>query len=296
MILFWRRHEHAAEVCLCAFPLQAWEVGECVLSFFVSVPDTRKRTTVHWLPFSLSVVFVLVLVIFVSLLLILVPHTRMDPCPATLASTPSASLTSSTSSGSVRLSSSTDVFVCLPPLASSFRRLSTFPVPSSPPRSGSPCIVRVRKRLGAIAVVWHMCMVQYALDAWATAPRGGMISILIAVGLIEMISNRWVNRQTWHNLRKPQELHLTKHCYRFAITATDMFANPNRKPGDLGFDPLSLGSNPATRSRRVLPRQLQAAPIFAMAPPFPLVFSHWNCSNLVTLLSTSHTIMYTCKK
>ena len=29
-----------------------------------------------------------------------------------------------------------------------------------------------------------------ALDAWASAPRGGMISILVAIGLIEMISNR----------------------------------------------------------------------------------------------------------
>eukprot|EP00961_Rhodomonas_salina_P194694 2628737-Rhodomonas_salina.3 len=28
-----------------------------------------------------------------------------------------------------------------------------------------------------------------ALNAWAAAPRGGMISILVAIGLIEMISN-----------------------------------------------------------------------------------------------------------
>jgi len=64
-----------------------------------------------------------------------------------------------------------------------------------------------------------------ALNAWASAPRGGMISILAAIGLIELISNR------------------------FALTATDMFANPNRVPGDLGFDPLSLGTNPANKAR-----------------------------------------------
>lgn len=33
--------------------------------------------------------------------------------------------------------------------------------------------------------------VQFALDAWAQAPRGGMIQILIAIGLIEMVSNRY---------------------------------------------------------------------------------------------------------
>lgn len=44
---------------------------------------------------------------------------------------------------------------------------------------------------------------------------------------------------------------LTKSLLRFALTATDMFANPNRKPGDLGFDPLNLGSNPATRAKYV---------------------------------------------
>jgi hypothetical protein len=30
----------------------------------------------------------------------------------------------------------------------------------------------------------------FAFDAWAQAPRGGMLSILAAIGLIEMISNR----------------------------------------------------------------------------------------------------------
>ncbi|EKX34768.1 light-harvesting Chl a protein 4 [Guillardia theta CCMP2712] len=87
-------------------------------------------------------------------------------------------------------------------------------------------------------LAWTGCLVQevihlpgeafskkLALDAWASAPRGGMISILVAIGLIEMISNR------------------------FQLTATDMFANPARVPGDLGFDPLSLGNNPATRAK-----------------------------------------------
>uniref|UniRef100_A0A7S0TG21 Uncharacterized protein n=1 Tax=Hemiselmis andersenii TaxID=464988 RepID=A0A7S0TG21_HEMAN len=66
---------------------------------------------------------------------------------------------------------------------------------------------------------------KFALDAWAQAPRGGMLQILVAIGLIEMVSNR------------------------FAITATTMFQNPARVPGDLGFDPLSLGTNPATRAK-----------------------------------------------
>lgn len=34
-----------------------------------------------------------------------------------------------------------------------------------------------------------------------------------------------------------------------AVTATDMFSNPNRKAGDLGFDPLSLGTNSKTRAK-----------------------------------------------
>jgi len=64
----------------------------------------------------------------------------------------------------------------------------------------------------------------FALDAWGGAPRGGMLSIVVAIGLIEMISNR------------------------FQITATDMFANPDRKAGNLGFDPLSL-STPENRAK-----------------------------------------------
>lgn len=35
---------------------------------------------------------------------------------------------------------------------------------------------------------------------------------------------------------------------RFQITATDMFASPDRKAGNLGFDPLSL-SSPDNRAR-----------------------------------------------
>jgi hypothetical protein len=31
---------------------------------------------------------------------------------------------------------------------------------------------------------------KFALEAWGAAPRGGMLSILVAIGLIEMISNR----------------------------------------------------------------------------------------------------------
>lgn len=31
---------------------------------------------------------------------------------------------------------------------------------------------------------------KFALDAWGSAPRGGMISIIMAIGLIELISNR----------------------------------------------------------------------------------------------------------
>lgn len=40
----------------------------------------------------------------------------------------------------------------------------------------------------------HFFSRQFALDAWATAPRGGMIQILIAIGLIEMVSNRFTPR------------------------------------------------------------------------------------------------------
>ncbi len=31
---------------------------------------------------------------------------------------------------------------------------------------------------------------KFALEAWGAAPRGGMLSILVAIGLIEIISNR----------------------------------------------------------------------------------------------------------
>ena len=31
----------------------------------------------------------------------------------------------------------------------------------------------------------------FALDAWGGAPRGGMLSIVVAIGLIEVISNRF---------------------------------------------------------------------------------------------------------
>merc|ERR1711966_52860 len=71
-------------------------------------------------------------------------------------------------------------------------------------------------------LAWTGCIVQevihlpgpefnhkFALEAWGAAPRGGMLSILAAIGLIEMISNK------------------------FQLTATDMFANPNRQPGNL---------------------------------------------------------------
>ena len=37
--------------------------------------------------------------------------------------------------------------------------------------------------------------------------------------------------------------------HRFALSATDMFANPNRKPGNLGFDPLGLGNNAEMRAK-----------------------------------------------
>lgn len=30
----------------------------------------------------------------------------------------------------------------------------------------------------------------FALDAWGAAPRGGMLSILVSIGLMEMVSNR----------------------------------------------------------------------------------------------------------
>jgi len=36
--------------------------------------------------------------------------------------------------------------------------------------------------------------------------------------------------------------------HRFQLTATDMFASPDRQPGNLGFDPLSL-STPANRAK-----------------------------------------------
>uniref|UniRef100_A0A7S0QK90 Uncharacterized protein n=1 Tax=Cryptomonas curvata TaxID=233186 RepID=A0A7S0QK90_9CRYP len=64
-----------------------------------------------------------------------------------------------------------------------------------------------------------------ALEAWSSAPRGGMIQILVAIGLIELVSNR------------------------FAMTATDMFADPNRKPGNLGFDPLNLSADESALRR-----------------------------------------------
>jgi hypothetical protein len=31
----------------------------------------------------------------------------------------------------------------------------------------------------------------FALDAWGAAPRGGMLSILVSIGLMEMVSNRY---------------------------------------------------------------------------------------------------------
>jgi len=31
----------------------------------------------------------------------------------------------------------------------------------------------------------------FALDAWGGAPRGGMLSIVVAIGLVEVISNRF---------------------------------------------------------------------------------------------------------
>eukprot|EP00960_Hanusia_phi_P044563 756709-Hanusia_phi.AAC.8 len=82
-----------------------------------------------------------------------------------------------------------------------------------------------------------------ALDAWASAPRGGMISILVAIGLIEMISNSGACCTccvTFEYLSAEPHLCVTG-LHRFQLTATDMFANPARVPGDLGFDPLSLG-------------------------------------------------------
>jgi hypothetical protein len=187
-----------------------------------------------------------------------------------------------------------------------------------------------------------------ALDAWASAPRGGMISILVAIGLIEMISNRcpprpgfcprtrpsqkacapesiqrrarWTVHGAWALQQPPPAGEAGKrrvlsrvyssstaaHAPRlgsdtlragsFAMTPVDMFGNPNRQvqpqrcprvaaprgslthvrsegaaaaghgshshssapaalrarapqPGNLGFDPLSLGSNAAVRAK-----------------------------------------------
>ena len=33
----------------------------------------------------------------------------------------------------------------------------------------------------------------FALDAWGAAPRGGMLSILVSIGLMEMVSNRYLH-------------------------------------------------------------------------------------------------------
>ena len=43
-----------------------------------------------------------------------------------------------------------------------------------------------------------------AIEAWASAPRGGMIQILVAIGLIELVSNRSVTlaRVEYCNLQK----------------------------------------------------------------------------------------------
>jgi hypothetical protein len=41
---------------------------------------------------------------------------------------------------------------------------------------------------------------------------------------------------------------LLLRAHRFQLTATDMFASPDRQPGNLGFDPLSL-STPANRAK-----------------------------------------------
>jgi light-harvesting complex I chlorophyll a/b binding protein 4 len=64
-----------------------------------------------------------------------------------------------------------------------------------------------------------------AVDAFFQVPRGGLWQIFLFIGLLEFVMNKG------------------------KMTPLDMFSDPNRKPGDFGFDPLGLGKDPQTRRR-----------------------------------------------
>ncbi|EME26631.1 Chlorophyll a-b binding protein 6, chloroplastic [Galdieria sulphuraria] len=64
-----------------------------------------------------------------------------------------------------------------------------------------------------------------AIDALFQVPSGGLWQIFLFIGLLEFVMNKG------------------------KMTPLDMFSDPNRKPGDFGFDPLGLGKDPQARKR-----------------------------------------------
>ncbi|GJQ14591.1 hypothetical protein GpartN1_g6382.t1 [Galdieria partita] len=64
-----------------------------------------------------------------------------------------------------------------------------------------------------------------AIDALFQVPSGGLWQIFLFIGLLEFVMNKG------------------------KMTPLDMFSDPNRKPGDFGFDPLGLGKDPQARAR-----------------------------------------------
>eukprot|EP00310_Coccolithus_braarudii_P015757 CAMPEP_0183349886 /NCGR_PEP_ID=MMETSP0164_2-20130417/14384_1 /TAXON_ID=221442 /ORGANISM="Coccolithus pelagicus ssp braarudi, Strain PLY182g" /LENGTH=211 /DNA_ID=CAMNT_0025521691 /DNA_START=22 /DNA_END=657 /DNA_ORIENTATION=+ len=63
------------------------------------------------------------------------------------------------------------------------------------------------------------------VTAFSSVPAEGLVQIVAAVSLLEILSNDG------------------------KFTMMDMFSDPAREPGNLGFDPLKFGDNPDTRER-----------------------------------------------
>merc|ERR1719247_1267528 len=64
------------------------------------------------------------------------------------------------------------------------------------------------------------------VEAFSAVPAEGLVQILFFIGWLEAY---YFNKGKW--------------------TMMDMFEDPERVPGNLGFDPLQFGKNPATRER-----------------------------------------------
>merc|ERR1719199_849467 len=64
------------------------------------------------------------------------------------------------------------------------------------------------------------------VEAFSAVPAEGLVQILFFIGWLEAY---YFNKGKW--------------------TMMDMFEDPDRVPGNLGFDPLQFGKNPATRER-----------------------------------------------